>query len=167
MKQPQELLIKSALDTWYSQVSSVDKLLETLTDAQLQKEVSPNKNRGIYLLGHLVAVHDRLLSLLNLGTRLHPELDEAFITNPDNAAAIMPSLPDLRYYWKEVNDALAEHFNKLTPDEWFQKHNSVSEEDFAKEPHRNRLAVLINRATHLSYHSGQLVLLKMASGKVL
>ena len=160
MIQPQELLIKSALDNWYSHISSVDKLLNTLTDEQLQKEVSPNKNRGIYILGHLVAVHDRLLPLLNLGNRLHPELDDTFITNPDNSATEMPSATNLKLYWKEVNDTLAKHFNNIKPDEWFQKHNSVSEEDFAKEPHRNRLTVLISRTTHLSYHYGQLILLK-------
>jgi hypothetical protein len=42
-----------------------------------------NKNRLFYLLGHLSAVHDRMLPLLGIGERLHPELDEAYLTNPD------------------------------------------------------------------------------------
>ena len=29
------------------------------------------------------AVHDRMLPLLGIGERLHPELDEAYLTNPD------------------------------------------------------------------------------------
>lgn len=41
-----------------------------------------------------------------------------------------------------------------------QKHSAVSEEDFAKEPHRNKLNLLLNRTNHLSYHHGQLVFLK-------
>jgi len=40
------------------------------------------------------------------------------------------------------------------------KHTSVSEEDFAKEPHRNRLNVLTTRTTHLASHYGQLIFLK-------
>jgi hypothetical protein len=50
--------------------------------------------------------------------------------------------------------------NALTPDEWFQKHTAVTSEDFAKEPHRNRLNIVVTRTSHLSYHLGQLVLLK-------
>ena len=33
-------------------------------------------------------------------------------------------------------------------------------EDFIKEPHRNKLNVLLTRTTHLAYHAGQLALLK-------
>jgi hypothetical protein len=37
---------------------------------------------------------------------------------------------------------------------------TVSPEDFAKEPHRNRLNVLISRTNHMANHIGQLLLLK-------
>jgi len=35
---------------------------------------------------------------------------------------------------------------------------AISEEDYAKNPARNRLAVLLNRTTHTSYHLGQALL---------
>jgi hypothetical protein len=41
-----------------------------------------------------------------------------------------------------------------------QKHTAVSDADFAKEPHRNRLSVVLNRAGHVQYHLGQLVWFK-------
>jgi len=34
----------------------------------------------------------------------------------------------------------------------------VSEEDFAKEPHRNRFTMLLGRTAHLGFHLGQAVL---------
>ena len=43
--------------------------------------------------------------------------------------------------------------------EWFTRHANISEADFPKEPHRNRLNVLLSRTSHLAYHRGQLVLL--------
>jgi hypothetical protein len=43
---------------------------------------------------------------------------------------------------------------------WFAKHNAVSAEDFAKEPHRNKLNVLITRTIHQGYHLGQMNYLK-------
>jgi hypothetical protein len=72
----------------------------------------------------------------------------------------MPSLADLRKYWNDVNETLASGFNSMQPHEWLQRHTSVSEEDFAKEPHRNRLNVLVSRTNHLSSHYGQLLFLK-------
>jgi len=153
------------LDAWYSKVKEVDILLHELTDEQLQKEVAPHRNRGIYLLGHLTAVHDRMLPILNLGEQLYPQLADSFITNPDKSKTQIPSAKDLRQYWENINSTLANHFKNLQTDEWFQKHNSVSAEDFAKEPHRNKLNILISRTNHLSYHSGQLIFLKNQAKK--
>jgi len=42
--------------------------------------------------------------------------------------------------------------------DWRQRHTAVSEEDFAKDPSRNRFAVLLSRTNHLSYHLGQALL---------
>lgn len=148
------------LDTWYSKVKEADTIFDKLTDQQLENEVAPNRNRGIYLLGHLTAVHDRMLPVLNFGEQLYPQLTDSFITNPDKSNTPTESAGELRQYWKNINSILADHFNKLLPNEWFQRHNSVSEEDFIQEPHRNKLNLIINRTNHLSYHLGQLVFLK-------
>ena len=80
--------------------------------------------------------------------------------SPDKSGLERPSVKELKDYWNEVNRALENHFNKFTVDEWLQKHTAVSEEDFLKEPHRNRLNVLISRTNHLAYHLGQLAFLK-------
>lgn len=152
--------IKSSLDAWDSRLASMDRLINELTDEQLANEIAPGKNTGIYLLGHLAAVHDAMLPLLGFGEKIDPEMENIFIKNPDKSGIQKPSANELRNYWKKVNDKLAGHFKKLTQEEWLQKHTSVSEEDFKKEPHRNRLNVLISRTGHLAYHSGQMVLLK-------
>ena len=129
---------------------------------ELLQEVAPGRNRVIYLLGHLVAVNDRLLPLLGLGERLYPELDEAFLTNPDRAIGNLTDPSDLKIYWNNINGKLGEGFSGLTPEEWFQRHNSVSDEEFSREPHRNKLSVVISRTNHLASHLGQLTLVKHA-----
>jgi hypothetical protein len=101
-------------------------------------------------------VHDRMLPLLGLGERLHPELDAAFLDNPDGPAANEVSTADLRKAWTEVNSKLTAAFEALRPAQWLEKHTAVSEQDFAKEPHRNRLSVLLSRTNHASFHSGQI-----------
>lgn len=160
MKDTEELTIKMALDAWNGHIKRADTLFNLLTDDQLQQEVAPGRNRGVYLLGHLTAVHDRMFPLLGIRDPLYPSLSDAFITQPDKAVQDLPATTDLRSYWKQVNDTLSTHFNTMQPDEWFQKHTAVSEEDFEKEPHRNKLNILMSRTNHLAYHFGQVAFLK-------
>jgi hypothetical protein len=155
-----QIMVKMVLDRWYTLIKTCDTTLDSITDEQLQKEIVPNKNRGIYLLGHLIAVHDEMISILGLGDKLYPELYDPFLKSPDKSISEIPSVKELRTFWNKQNDVVAQKFNSLQAGEWFLKHNSVSAEDFIKEPHRNRLNVLLTRTTHLSYHVGQLILLK-------
>lgn len=160
MNNQQNLFIKMALDAWNIQIDRTNKLFDSLTDEQLAAEVAPGRNTGTYLLGHLAAVHDQMLPLLGLGAQLHPELFEPFVKTPDKSGQTMPSVSHLRACWHEVNQALSNAFLGLSADDWFQKHTAVSEEDFAKEPHRNRLNLIMNRTGHLANHLGQLAFLK-------
>jgi hypothetical protein len=157
---PEQLMIKSALDAWTTHIGRTDKLLQSLSDEELQQQTAPGRNSGVYLLGHLLAVHDGLFPMFGLGEKRYPELEEIFITNPDKPGLGGPSISELRRYWNEVNKDLLEYFNQFTPGGWLQRHTAVKEEDFIKEPHRNRLNVLINRTNHLAYHLGQLAYLK-------
>ena len=51
-------LIDAALRTWKQNIDRTDKFFSALSDAQLQQEIAPGKNRLIYLWGHLTAVND-------------------------------------------------------------------------------------------------------------
>ena len=154
----EELFLSVAVSAWKTNIERADKVFSNLTAEQLQKEVAPGKNRLIYLWGHLTAVHDAMLPLLGFGERLHPELDDVFISKPDKTAPNLPSADALKRYWDEVNSRLLKGFARLRPTDWLQRHTSVSEEDFAKNPLRNRFAILLSRTNHLSYHLGQAAL---------
>ena len=152
---PEQSLTATAVDAWKLNIGRADALFSGLTDAQLQAEVAPGRNRLIYLWGHLIAVHDAMLPLLGLGPRLHSELDAAFLTGADRAVADLPSAAELKRLWDEVNGALLAGLVRFTPGEWAEKHTVVSAEDFAKNPLRNRLAILLSRTSHVGYHLGQ------------
>jgi hypothetical protein len=154
------IMTKMVLDSWHSTIKRADALIESMSDEEIKNEIVPDRNRGVYLLGHLAAVHDMMLPLLNLGDLQFPELSSSFIRTPDDADNNKFTVEELRKYWKTANANLAKQLDNLSPEEWLEKHTSISEEDFAKEPHRNRLNVVISRTNHLSYHLGQLVLLK-------
>jgi hypothetical protein len=154
-----QLSVKMQLDAWYFQVKAFDTLLGTLSDKDLMAEIAPGRNRGIYLLGHLACVHDLMGPILMFGEVMFPDLKRPFLDEADKAVSELPPLYQLREQWKIVNNSLATHFAQLTPEEWFTRHNSVSEEDFMREPHRNKLNLLISRTAHLAYHRGQMALL--------
>jgi len=153
------IFVKMALDGWYGQVKATNAIFEKLTDEELMNEVAPGRNRGVYLLGHLAAVHDLMLPLLRLGETLYPELPPAFLDAPDKSVPSLPPVSRLRQQWHTINAKLSDEFDRLPAAEWFTRHNNVSPEDFAKEPHRNRLNVLLTRTSHLSNHRGQLAFL--------
>jgi uncharacterized damage-inducible protein DinB len=153
-----KLSVQVAINSWRLALERVNKALLNLPDDQLLKEVAPGKNRLIYLLGHLTAIHDAMFPILGLGERLHPELDAIFVSGPDKAGAQLPPVGELRKYWDEVNGKLLSQFASLSANKWLQRHYAMSEEDYAKDPTRNRLAVLLSRTNHMSYHLGQITL---------
>jgi hypothetical protein len=155
----ENMYVKMGIDGWQAQVNLTSGLIEKLTDDQLMQEVAPGRNRGIYLLGHLAAVHDLMMPLLRFENALYPELKPLFLDAPDKSIEKIPGVAQLRGEWKEVNEKLSAHIKGLPAEEWFTRHANITEEDFVKEPHRNRLNVLLGRTTHLSYHRGQLALL--------
>jgi hypothetical protein len=158
MENQLDLLLQIVFNNWDLQISRATGLFEALSAGQLQLEVAANRNTGAYLLGHLTAVNDGMSPLLYLGERLYPQLDEIFIRNPDKVLE-KPPTAQLLQYWKEVNATLGAHFRAVEPGDWFRKHRAIADEDFRKEPHRNRINILINRTNHISYHLGQLRLL--------
>lgn len=154
-----ELFIKMVLSNWELQINRMNNLLGKLSEEELSAQTAPGRNTGVYLLGHLAAVSDGMFTFLGLGERLNSAMDEIFLRNPDNSGIEKPSINELKDYWNKVNALLAQKINEMHAEEWFNRHTAVSEEDFAKEPHRNKLNIVINRTNHLSYHLGQLAYL--------
>jgi len=154
-----ELFIKMVVSNWDIQNTRINKFLAGISDEQLLSETAPGRNSGAYLIGHLTAVSDAMLPLFGWGDKLYPQLETIFVKNGDKAGLEKPSLTELKKYWNDVNEKVTQHIHAMQPEDWFTRHAAVSAEDFAKEPFRNKLNVLINRTAHHSYHLGQLVYL--------
>lgn len=152
------LFTDAALRSWKQHTDRVQAFFDELSDEQLEQAVAPGRNRLLYLLGHLAAVSDAMLPLLGIGERLHPELDAPFLKNADRAVPSSLSAGQLRTVAHEVDEAVWTAFNRLTPEQWLERHMSISADDFGREPHRNRYSVLLSRTAHLSFHYGQMVL---------
>jgi hypothetical protein len=161
-KQPnmdqREIFTQMAIKAWDVQIGRADKFFNSLSDESFSKEIAPGKNRIVYLLGHLIAVNDGMHALFGIGERAYAHLDEAFVKRPDRSGLSVPDVATLRQDWKRSNEQLSSLFASMTPEDWFSRHTSMTDEDLAKEPTRNKLSVLLNRTSHVAYHLGQLVL---------
>src|ERR1700677_5202092 len=131
------------LKAWKAQIDRADKLFGGLSSEEVLREIAPGRNRLLYLWGHLTAIHDAMLPLLGLGKRLYPEFDVAFVINPDKSQTVTPSHEEIRRAWITVNEELAKGFKGMPPSAWLLRHSAVSEEEFDKDPSRNRFSVLL------------------------
>ena len=155
-----QIAIQTAIKAWDMQISRTDKFLSSLDDASLTKEIAPGKNRISYLLGHLIAVNDNINAMFGVSERSYAHFDEAFVKNADRATKPEPDITTLRQDWKKSNQQLSALFARMTVEDWLSRHTAMTDEDYIKEPTRNKLAVLMNRTSHVAYHLGQLVLAK-------
>jgi hypothetical protein len=150
-----QVLTAAAVHSWKLQIDRADKFFSGLSETQLQSEIAPGKNRLVYLWGHLIAVHDAMLPLLDIEPRQHPALDEPFLKAKDREVAPLPETAELKRAWDDVNARLLKAFEGFTPADWVAKHTAVSVDDFKTSPLRNRLSVLMSRTGHIAYHLGQ------------
>ncbi len=155
----ENLYIKAALQNWNLQVTRTGKLLDMMTGDDLLKEIAPGRHRAIYILGHLIAVNDTISEVIGTGKKAYPELYATFVQNPDRAVLEIPTGDELKSYWILVHERLKTEFLTVGNDGWLTRHTLVTDEDFAKDPGRNKLNVLLNRTNHLAFHLGQLRLL--------
>jgi hypothetical protein len=154
----EQQLIDSGLRAWKFNADRIETFFHALSEDQLQQEIAPGRNRLFYLWGHLAAANDALFPLLGLGPKLHPELEAMFFANPDRTVPLALSHSELKDVSGQINGALWSAFSGWTTAEWLQKHTAVSDEDFLREPHRNRYSVMLSRNTHMAYHYGQAIL---------
>lgn len=161
LKNSDPLLLTTQLyiSAWLLSNRRLHNLMIKLSEEDMYREISPERNRGIYLLGHLTSTTDTMIELLGFGAKIHPELDSIFVSAPDKSGKIFPGYGILRDNWEKINEIMLEHIEAMKPEQWLEKHTSVSEDDFKKDPTRNKLNVLISRTNHQNYHLGQLALL--------
>jgi DinB superfamily len=155
----EQIILKMIIGAWETQSARVTKLVNSLSDEKLLTETAPGRNSGFYLVGHLAAVSDALFPLMGWGEKLYPQLDSIFLKNPEKSQVEKPSVAQIKEYWTAIDLKVEEHIKAMKFEEWFTKHGAVSTEDFAKEPFRNKMNILINRTNHMSYHLGQMIYL--------
>jgi uncharacterized damage-inducible protein DinB len=136
------------------------KALETISDENFVKPIVAGGNNPSWLFGHLVDTDDALLELSGIRKRLYPDLKTIYNHERGSNQSGHLTRQELTKRWTEISAELDKAFKSWSEAQWLDRHTAVSEEDFKKEPHRNKLNVMLSRVEHKASHLGQIAMLK-------
>ena len=145
---------------WETYNNRMQKVLDTISNENYTRPVLPGANSPSWILGHLVDTDDKLLELFGISKRLFPELEKIYHHERGANQAGHLTKDELITKWKAILAELNRAFKSMSESEWHGRHTAVSEEDFKKEPHRNKLNVMLSRVSHKASHLGQVAMQK-------
>jgi DinB superfamily len=143
---------------WDTYNKRMQKVLDEITDGKFAKPLFPGGNSPSWILGHLADTDDKLAEVMGIGTRLFPDLSTIYHHERGKNQDGHLSKEELTSKWKEIGARLDKAFKSWDEKEWLSRHTLVSPEDFAKEPHRNKLNVMLGRVAHKASHLGQVAM---------
>ena len=151
--------LEIALLQWHTINKRIFKTLETISDENFHKQIVVNGNSPSWLFGHLADTDDKLLELLGIQNRIFQELKSIYHHERGNNLVGHLTKEELLKRWTTIIESLDKAFATMTEENWLGRHMEVTEDDFKKEPHRNKLNVLLSRVMHKASHLGQIGML--------
>jgi uncharacterized damage-inducible protein DinB len=143
---------------WDTYNRRMQKVLDTISDEDFHKPIIPDGNSPSWLLGHLADTDDALLELFGIRKRMFPDLAKIYHHERGTNQSGHLTKEELSTQWKAIVEELNRAIKSYSEKNWLSRHTVVSEEDFMKEPHRNKLNVMLSRVTHKASHLGQIAL---------
>jgi len=142
----------------------VNGIIEPLSDEEFKMELSPGKNNGVWLLGHLIVSDDDFSEFMGKGEAIFPQ----YIIFFGQGSKILPAesyppVTELKDAWKKVCDKNRKIYSGLSDDELQQPHALVK--DFDIDYFKTKERVIMAWHLHQLYHAGQLGILVARSGK--
>jgi len=136
----------------------MQKMMDAISEENFNKPIVANGNSPSWLFGHLADTDDLLLGLFGVGERLYPGLAITYHHERGTNQSGHLKKQELNEKWKTIVAALDSVFKRMTESDWQGRHMAITEEDFKKEPQRNKLNVLLSRVTHKAWHLGQIAI---------
>lgn len=143
---------------WDTYNRRMQKMFDDVNEGNFHKPIVSGGNSPSWLFGHLADTDDALLVLFGIGERMFPELSKIYHHERNTNQEGHLSKGELTARWKAIIAELDKTLKTMSASDWLGKHMAVAEEEFKKEPHRNKLNVLLSRVTHKASHLGQLAL---------
>jgi len=159
------LIVKKFAEQFEAMVEWVNGNIDPLTDDELNMEIAPGKNHGVWILGHLITSDDDFSVFMEKGDLLFPEYFEIFGQGSKlQPVENYPPVSLLREQWKSVVEKNRKIYTELSDEELNEPHGRMQnppEEDFFKTKQR----IIYFWQLHQMYHAGQLSVLMSIAGK--
>lgn len=143
---------------WDMHTRRIQKIMDTISNENYTKAIVTGGNSPSWIMGHLADTDDRLLELFGIRQRMFPELEKIYHHERGTNQLNHLSKEELMVKWNAITAELDRVFKGMSEADWHARHMAVSEEDFKKEPYRNKLNVLLSRVTHKASHFGQIAM---------
>lgn len=145
-------------------VEWVNGTIDPLSDDEFKMEITPGKNHGVWLLGHLVTSDDDFSMFMGKGDQMFPQYYDLFgqgskLLPPGE----YPPVSELKNAWKKVCEKNRKIYSGLTDDELGEPHALVK--DIEKDYFKTKDRVISAWHLHQLYHAGQLGIIVAQSGK--
>lgn len=136
----------------------IDGLLKSFKDEDYLIEISPGKNHGVFILGHLVASDDDFSLYMGKGDFLFPEYQDMFASgSPLKPASEYPTVKEILEKWKAVCDKNEKIYQELTDAELSEYHELCKDPE--KDWFKTKARVVQAWQLHQNYHAGQLAVI--------
>jgi len=149
-------------DQWKILNIWLSNTISKLSDEELCRTIAPNRNHGVWILGHLIESEDELAVYLGLDDWLFPQYETLFGQgSPLLPVSDYPPPALLRLQWQQVSDRNNQCLAAFTDEQWNQPHTRIGngnplDEDFFKT--KGRCIAIWN--LHQTLHLGQLSVLR-------
>lgn len=152
------MTVAAFIEQWSIMARWISNTISRLSDEDLARTIAPNRNHGIWILGHLVQSEDELAVYLGKGDYLFPEYEALFgMGSPLLPIAQYPTAVLLRQQWAQAVARNQTALAAFADAEWNEPHTRIGNDspldnDFFKTKGRC-LAIWI---LHQTLHLGQL-----------
>lgn len=143
---------------WDVYNNRMEKVLKTINHETFNTPIIANGNSPSWIIGHLADTDDKLLELFGIRQRMFPELSTIYHHDKATNQRGHLSKQEIQEKWQAIIAELNRAFKTWNENEWLSRHTAVKEEDFKKEPHRNKLNVMLSRVSHKASHLGQIAM---------
>lgn len=135
-----------------------------LSDEEFKMELSPGKNHGIWILGHLITSDDDFSVYMGKGDLLFPEYAELFGQGSKlQPAESYSEVSILKERWKQIIEKNNKIYVDLKDSELEETPENMTGD--MENYFKNKGKVIMAWQLHQMYHGGQLSVLVARSGK--
>ncbi|MEP7146575.1 MAG: DinB family protein [bacterium] len=159
-----EYSVEKFLRTIYYDDGWVNIYIDSLTDEEFEMELSPGKNHGVWILGHLITSDDDFSLYMGKGELLFPEYHDLFgqgsMLQP---VKNYPKVLVLRKHWNDIIGKNKKIYENLKDEEF--EHPPANIADNKEDYFKTKARVIMAWQLHQVYHGGQLSVLASRAGK--